>query len=391
MSQGSKPSYVAKVKAARHPLWQKGAPLLARLDLELTERCNNDCIHCCINLPQDEARARSRELTTAEIISILGEAAALGALSVRFTGGEPLLREDFVELYLGARRLGLKVLLFTNARLVTRELAELLARIPPLEAIEVSVYGMSRESYEAVSRVRGSYDEFRRGIGLLLEKQIPLVVKSALLPPNRKEVEAFEAWAATLPAMDGSPLYAMFFDLRGRRDSPAKNRLIRSLRVAPTDWVAMARRDRHYRQNVRQFCDQFMGPPGDRLFSCGAGHGTCVDAYGRLQPCLLLRHPDMVYDLKQGSLRDALTNFMPRLLAETRAVNPDYLARCARCFLKGFCEQCPAKSWAEHGTLDTPVEYFCRVAHAQARDLGLLEEGESAWEVESWKERIARL
>jgi radical SAM protein with 4Fe4S-binding SPASM domain len=391
MSEGKRHPYVAKVKAGGRPLWEKRAPLLGHLDLELTERCNNNCIHCCINLPGDDARARARELSTAEIREILAEAAALGALSVRFTGGEPLLREDFVDLYLGARRLGLKVLLFTNARLITRELAELFARIPPLEKIEVSVYGMRRESYEAVSRVRGSYDEFRRGVGLLLDKQVPLVVKGALLPPNRQEIEAFEAWAATLPSMDKPPSYAMFLDLRSRRDSPARNRMIQRLRLTPVDGVVMLKRDRDYWRGMREFCAKFMRPPGDRLFSCGAGHGACVDAYGIVQPCLPLRHPGMVYDLKQGSLKEALAEFFPRLRAETRAANPDYLARCARCFLKGLCEQCPAKSWAEHGTLDTPVEYLCQVAHAQARDLGLLREEEPAWEVEDWQERIGRI
>ena len=72
-------------------------------------------------------------------------------------------------------------------------------------------------------------------------------------------------------------------------------------------------------------------------------------------------------------------------------MNPEYLARCARCFLMGLCEQCPGKSWAEHGTLDTPVEYLCRVAHAQARYLGLLAEGERAWEVENGAERAGRI
>jgi radical SAM protein with 4Fe4S-binding SPASM domain len=106
--------------------------------------------------------------------------------------------------------------------------------------------------------------------------------------------------------------------------------------------------------------------------------------------CLPLRHPDTVYDLKADSLLDALTNFFPRL-RETRATNPNYLARCARCFLKGLCEQCPAKSWTEHGTLDTPVEYLCQVAHTQARDLGLLQDGEQAWEVSDWRSRTERL
>ena len=391
MSEGNRHPYVTRTGAAQHLLWKNRPPLSGLLDLELTERCNNDCIHCCLNLPGDDVRARSREFSTSGIIAILKEAAALGALSVRFTGGEPLLREDFTDLYLSARRLGLKVMLFTNARLITPDLASLFAQIPPLETIEVTVYGMRRESYEAVSRVRGSYEEFRRGVGLLLNKKVPFVVKGAVLPPNRKEMEEFETWAATLPAMDAPPTYAMFFDLRGRRDSTAKNRLIRSLRVSSEDGVILLRRHgRAYLQEMHGFCGKFMGPSGDLLFSCGAGHGACVDAYGMVQPCLTLRHPEMVYDLHKGSLKEALTNFFPRLREETRAANPDYLARCARCFLKGLCEQCPAKSWAEHGTLDTPVEYFCRVAHAQALDLGLLFPGERSWQVGDWQERITK-
>jgi len=102
-----------------------------------------------------------------------------------------------------------------------------------------------------------------------------------------------------------------------------------------------------------------------------------------------LRHPDTVCDLRASPLHYALTEFFPRL-RETRATNPEYLRRCARCFLKGLCEQCPGKSWMEHGTLDTPVEYLCAVAHAQARFLGLLKDGENSRDVVNGKERVAR-
>ena len=375
--------------ASSHRVWKDRAPLIGRLDMELTERCNNNCIHCCINLLEDD-KARLREMSTDEVMRILTEAVALGALSVRFTGGEPLLREDFSEIYLYARKLGLKVMLFTNARCITPEIADMLALVPPLEKIEVTVYGMTRESYEAVSRSPGSFDEFRRGIDLLLERKIPFIVKGAVLPPNRDEMEPFEEWAATLPGMDKAPSYSIFFDLRCRRDSSEKNRLINTLRAKPRDGVSILSRNREsYLKSMREFCSKFMRPPGDSLFSCGAGHGACVDAYGMVQPCLMLRHPSVVYNLKSGSLKDALTRFFPAV-REMKATNPDYLSRCARCFLKGLCETCPAKSWMEHGTLDTPVEYLCEVAHEQARDLGLILEGEKAWEVKDWEERIRR-
>ncbi|MFQ6110292.1 MAG: hypothetical protein ACE5L7_12145, partial [Candidatus Aminicenantales bacterium] len=179
--------------------------------------------------------------------------------------------------------------------------------------------------------------------------------------------------------------------LRGRRDSERENNLILRLRISPDEAVEfLTRRGDDYLSEMKQFCSKFIGPPGDKLFSCGAGTGGgCVDAYGHFQACMLLRHPHTVYSLKNGSLEDASKNFFPKL-REIKATNPHYLSRCAHCFLKGLCEQCPARSWMEYGALDTPVAYLCEIAHAQARHLGLLEEGEKAWEVNNWKERIKK-
>lgn len=363
------------------------SPRLGSLDIELTERCDNNCIHCCINLPANDAAARAREMPTDRIKTVLTEAAALGCLRVRFTGGEPLLRPDFEELYVFARRLGLKVLLFTNARPLTPALADLLARIPPLVTVEVTVYGMHPESYEAVSRVPGSFAQFKRGLGLLLDRRIPFVVKGALLPPNRAEREEFEAWSRTIPWMEKPPSYSMFFDLRNRRDDPEKDRLIKSVRLSPEEGLAVLTRDpEKFRRNMDEFSSKFMGRPGRRLFNCGAGHGLCIDAYGRAQMCMGLRMPELTVDLAGASLSDALDAFAR--FRSIEATNPEYLRRCAKCFLKGLCEQCPAKSWAESGTLDTPVEYLCDIAHAQARWLGWLKEGEKAWEVADGKARV---
>ena len=390
--------FVQHVRQFNRPM----RPSLGQLDIELTERCNNDCVHCCINQPMNDAAARAREMTTAQVQDILAQAAGLGCLQVRFTGGEPLLRPDFEELYLFARRLGLKVLLFTNARLITPRLADLFVRIPPKVGIEITVYGMTAASYDAVTRAPGAFAQFWRGVNLLLERNVPFIVKQSLLPHNRAELEQFEAWAQTLPWMTHRPSYAMNFDLRNRRDDEAKNLTVAALRLSPQETVAMLARDEaHYRKEMAEFAVKFMGPPGERLFGCGAsgGHGMCVDAYGRAQPCMGIRSPDLTVDLihlpplpetGKGAegLGQALSQFTA--LGELRAANPEYLRRCARCFLKGLCEQCPAKSWSENGTLDTPVEYLCAVAHAQARFLGWLGEDESGWDVLNWKERVGK-
>jgi radical SAM protein with 4Fe4S-binding SPASM domain len=381
-------TYVQMLRFHESSIWPDKKPLLSQIDIELTERCNNNCIHCCINLPESDADALSREMSTVFVKDILTQAAALGCLAVRFTGGEPLLRDDLIELYRFARRLGLQVILFTNARLITTELAELLSKLPPGRVVEVSVYGMSPDSCDRVAGREGAFSEFRRGIDLLLRYKVPFIVKGPKFNFLKDEQEIFDTWAATIPSMDSMPVSSMNFDLRHRRDDPAKNACITRLRATPEETLAAHSRNPRYLKDMVQFCGRFMGPPGDRLFTCGAGHGTCVDAYGRAQLCLSLRFTETVVDLHDVTLKHALEESFPAI-RKIRAVNPDYLRRCARCFLKGLCQQCPAKSWLEHGSLDTPVEYLCLVAHAEARYLGLLDEREHAWEVENWQARVA--
>jgi radical SAM protein with 4Fe4S-binding SPASM domain len=379
--------YVRKEPSLQIPIKSR----LFQLDIELTERCNNNCIHCCINLPEKENPSSLKEMTTDEVKEYLVQAANLGCMKVRFTGGEPLLRKDFEELYIFTRKLGLKVLIFTNARLITKSLVQLLAKIPPMIPLEITVYGMHKSSYESITRSPGSFIQFWQGVNLLIEHKIPFIVKSALLPPNKKEINEFEIWTKTLPGNNSSPGYAMFFDLRNRRDNETKNDLIKKLRVSPDEGMRILSMDKEkYLHTMKQFTQKFMRPDGNQLFTCGAGQSLCIDAYGNIQPCMGLRDPGLV--LKQGyTLMESLVKF--KELSEIKATNPEYLSRCANCFIKGLCEQCPAKSWAENGTLDTPVEYLCDVAHAQANYLGLLSENEKAWSIspEEYQERIDRV
>ena len=394
--------YTTKHNLNKYQLRDNRLVSINHIDIELTERCNNRCIHCYINQPEKAPHLQSRESSTEAVKDILQQAVNLGCLDVRFTGGEPLLREDFPELYQFARQLGLRVFLFTNARLITHDLVTLFAKMPPGKPVEVSVYGMQASSYDAVVATRGAFDEFWRGMQLLKEYGIPFTVKQSLLPQNRNEQPEFEAFAATLPHMHNKPVYAMNFDLRARRDDPAKNRFIKRLRISPEETLTMRIREPDkYLNEMRQFAAKFMGPSGNCLFTCGAGLGACVDAYGKAQMCMLLRHPDTVYpldpDLHQANhpesdlapLAYALKVFFPQV-RQLRAINPEYLRRCGVCFLKGLCDQCPAKSWEEHGTLDTPVEYLCEVAHTEARYLGLLNDCEKSWELPEkvWRARV---
>jgi radical SAM protein with 4Fe4S-binding SPASM domain len=381
--------HLKRLDINKNTFWQGSRPFPVRLDMELTERCNNDCVHCYINLPAGDKKAKSRELSTDQIKRIIKEAVSLGCMVVRFTGGEPLLRKDFRQIYLFAREQGLRVMLFTNATLITKELAMLFKRVPPLEKMEVSVFGLKKASYESSTRQPGSFARAMAGVRLLLENKIPFVVKGALLPANKSEFKAFKAWSAKILGKDSPAPVAIFFDLRCRRDK--KSALIRKIRATPQEGLKIIAENKEaFVGDTKSLYANFRHLTGNKLFSCAAGHAAgCVDAYGVFQPCMMLRHPDTVYDLKNGSLKDVLTNFLPKV-GRMKARNPDYLLRCGKCFIRVLCEQCPAKSWMEHGTLDTPVEYLCEVAHAQGRFLGLVGRNEKAWQVKDWKKRVNR-
>lgn len=90
-----------------------------------------------------------------------------------------------------------------------------------------------------------------------------------------------------------------------------------------------------------------------------------MSADGHFHLCSALRHPDCVYDLRQGNLAEAWWSFVPQVRA-MRSENPAFLTRCARCPVVNLCLWCPAHAYLETGQLDGWSEYFCQVAHARA-------------------------
>ena len=152
-------------------------------DLEVTARCNNNCRHCYINLPADDASVKKKELSLSQIKKIVDQAVDLGALWCLVTGGEPLLREDFFEIYLYLKKKGLLVSVFTNAALITNEHINLFKKYPPRD-IEVTVYGTTKGIYEQVTRKPGSFAAFMAGLNLLIENNIKVRFKAMALRSN---------------------------------------------------------------------------------------------------------------------------------------------------------------------------------------------------------------
>jgi MoaA/NifB/PqqE/SkfB family radical SAM enzyme len=158
--------------------------------LELTARCNLRCIHC-YHGPDACRPAEGTELSTADFQRIIDEVVEAGCLHVLLTGGEPMLRRDFPDIYRHARGSGTLVTVFTNATLVTDEHVTLFRDLPPAK-VDVSIYGASRDTYEAVTGVQGSFARCLAGVERLVKAGIPTALKTVVLRTNQREVEDME-------------------------------------------------------------------------------------------------------------------------------------------------------------------------------------------------------
>src|SRR3990170_6933236 len=137
--------------------------------IEVTRRCPLTCVHCYNNLPMADAEARRAELTCDEHCRILDELAEAGCLWLLYTGGEIFARRDFLDIYTYAKKKGFLLTLFTNGTLVTPRVADHLAAWRPF-AIEITLYGRTKQTYERLTGIPGSYEQCMRGIHLLKER-----------------------------------------------------------------------------------------------------------------------------------------------------------------------------------------------------------------------------
>lgn len=367
-----KKKFTATTTLPEFPLWnrlgEKRIPF--SFDFEITARCNHNCRHCYINLPAGDQEARSRELTLPEISAIADQAVGLGAMWVLISGGEPLLREDFPEIYLSLKRKGLLVSVFTNATLLRDEHLELFKKYPPRD-IEVTVYGVTPKTYERVTRCPGSYAAFRRGLDMLLNAGIKVRLKAMALRSNVGELGAIATFCRqhTKDYFRFDPLLHLRFDGDAER-----NREIITERLAPEEIVRIEQADEERSQSLKKNCEQLIFPEGEHrncqhLFHCGAGNSSFTVSYdGYFRLCSSLWHPDCIYDLKKGTLAEAWQRFVPRVRAMTSAA-PEFLEKCRSCPIVNLCLWCPAHAHLESGRLDAWCDYFCQVAHARAENL----------------------
>ena len=322
--------------------------------IELTHRCNLRCIHCYV--ASGPSSLRDQELDTGRFLSILDEITDAGCFELLITGGEPLLRLDFSEIYRHAKMNGLIVTVFTNGTLITDDIVALFVQYPPY-LVEISLYGASAETYEGITGVKGSYAQCIAGIKRLLSAGIRVKLKTMLMTLNSQELAAMEEMARHYGVsfrMDAA-LFPRFNGDRAPLD----------LRVPPFEAVEREFADNGRLESWLEFYKRGEGGSvsGD-LYVCGAGTtGFHIDTYGLLSPCLMVKN--IAFDLSGGSFQAGWNRTIVEI--GKKKASPAYACKDCECY--SLCGACPAFFELENGAEEIHSEYLCAIGKERNKKL----------------------
>jgi len=331
--------------------------------IEVTRRCNLKCIHCYNNLPLGDQEALRNELTYEEHCRILDEITEAGCLWLLYTGGEIFVRKDFLDIYTYAKQKGLLITLFTNGTLITPKIANYLVQWRPF-SIEITLYGRTKETHERITRIPGSYDRCMQGIRLLMERGLPLKLKTMAITLNKHEI-----WEMKRFVEEELGLEFKFDAMINPRLDCSQSPL--AVRLSPEEIVELDLQDPKRMGEWEGFCEHFNGPvhrldQSDELYHCGGGvNSFAIDPSGLLSICSFLRSD--TWDLRIGNFREGWERF----LLEVREKKITRQTKCVACEIKAMCGMCPANGALENGDEEEPVDFLCQLAHLRAHALGL--------------------
>lgn len=347
------------------PLWSqyihakasaRGIPLSG--NFELTSRCNFNCRMCYVH---QTVRAEE-EWTAREWLELGRVARDAGMVFLLLTGGEPLIRKDFREIYSGLKKLGLLISINTNASLIDPDWVAFFKKDPPLR-MNISLYGASNETYRALCG-QGSFHTVATNIRMLREAGIQVRLNASVTPINAKDVPEIYRFARENDLVVKGTAY-MFPPSRINGGAYGEA----ACRFTAEEAAAHTLLCREQYMDPEQIRDMVPTEPHDPTEDCTDGQGERMNCRagktnfwvtwdGRMLPCGMF--PTEGYDLKRMSFAEA----WEAIRRDTAAILLP--AACRECALRAQCPLCAAACLSETGRTDIRPEYICRMTHELA-------------------------
>lgn len=322
-----------------------GIPLSVQLDL--TYRCNERCIHCYLD--HDD----HGEMTTAEIKGLLDQMAEAGVFYLTISGGEILMRRDFFDLLAYARARTFCVKLKTNGVLIREKQAERI-RALGVEYVQISIYSHRPEAHDAITKMPGSLAKSIQAMRLLRQHGIHVIIANVLMAQNAKDYLGVKALAKELGAQ-----FILDPTITPMMDG---DRSILSLNV---DEAALREvfRNEALVGNVEEFCAPPLGADEEALnaLPCSAGHTACyVSPYGDVYPCV--QFPMPCGNVRRTKFAD-IWRHSPQF-NEVRGITLGDMPKCSKCVHGATCTRCPGLAYLE-GDMRGPSVQDCEKSFAR--------------------------
>jgi MoaA/NifB/PqqE/SkfB family radical SAM enzyme len=283
----------------------------------------------------------------------------MGCRKWGISGGEPMLRRDFAEIfdYITARSAVYSI--NTNGTLITPAIAQLMKR---KGSKMVAIYGATADVNDHITKTPGSFQSAMQGIAYLKEAGAGFVIQIVPLKDNYHQFEEMKTLAESLSRhwrIGASWLY-----LSACHDAE-RNKEIIGQRLDASDLVRLDKPDMSGGRvpDEESNCDDSYQPQDDRLLAaCVAERRDFhVDPYGQMSFCCFIKDPALRYNLRTGSFAHGWETFIPSLADCVRG-GSEYLENCGSCSYKKECRWCPVFGYLEHGRYSAKVSYLCEWA-----------------------------
>lgn len=346
----------------------QGIPLSGTF--ELTPRCNFNCKMCYIHRSEQDALALAGERSTAQWLSLAEECCSQGTLLLLLTGGEPLIRKDFREIYTGCRKLGLMISINSNGSLIQDDMLDFLAADPP-SRVNITLYGASPETYGALCGNPDAYYQTIQAIKNLQKAGILVKLNFSVTPYNRQDAPAVYAFAKehSLPIQAAS---YMFPPVRA-----CEHGAFCADRLSPEQAAEEKVRYDCSRFTANELKERWEGllsgeavPDPDsecqelptQKLRCRAGSSTFWVTWDhQLRPCGMMTEPSV--DLTGLPFAEAWQ--------QIHQMREDIMvpAKCTACPVRNACDQCAAVCFAESGSYTKPPEFMCQMTGAYLQQI----------------------
>lgn len=307
--------------------------------VELTYRCNLKCIHC---YQSDKA---NDELTFKEISMFLDEISEMGTLFLVFTGGEPLLREDFWEIASYGKKKNFALYLYTNATLISEEIARDLKKLNFL-SVHLSLLGATPEVNDKITGIKGSFSKILKAIEHLKKYRVGILAKSTIIKENFHQTDDLKKLAKELDIeLIMSPV------LFSKRDGSS------------TDFYRLNSKQlkSYYRQSkISEIKNTFsQREKTDGLFCAIGKTFVAITPEGKIYPCLSI--PYSAGNIRDKSFKE-IWNYS-NILNQLRQHSLCETDECFKCPAKNYCIRCSGFSIMESGKFFSPSDQACKSAY----------------------------